>query len=201
MHRPFTLFLAVLATLLFVPGCGVQPDTITPPTVNPLPNIAEWLTHDIDVENPQTRVSDVVVRFQQATGDGIFVMFSYDRNRQDFREAMTCVQHLHAISASWQRAELGDCVSTAPDDPTPLPPIITNGYTQRQDIHGQLYTLTFGLVTQVAAQRVQVWLRDGSHYTVVVVHEGFLLRLPPKSTVTHIAAMDTNDVVIGEVQF
>ena len=191
----------LLLVLLLLTTCGAPARTHTPPTPVPSAGIVSWLEQTVDADNPQTRVSGVVVRIQQPTSDGVVLLYSYDRNRQGFREAMTCVQDLRHHMQTWESAYQEDCISTFPDDPTPLPPLATNGYSQRQDKQGQPYTLSFGFATQPTAQRIKVRLRDGTEHTTAVVRGSFLLLLLTKSTVSRMEVLDTNGVVLAQQQF
>ena len=184
--------------LLFATMCASPPLPAVAPTAVPSADLARWLEQAIDYDSPQTRISSVTVRLQQTATDGIFVLYSYEHNRQGFREAMTCVQRLSLQRAVWQRTDQGDCISTFPDDPSPLPTIVSNGYAERQDRQGQHYTLTFGLATQPTAQRITVSLQSGAQQTTEIVNGSFLVRFTSISKLAELTIVDSNNIVIAQ---
>lgn len=104
-HRMLNQLGALFLAVLLLANCAVSPSFGT----NIAP-INQWLERDIDENSPSTRRSNVIVHLQQATSDGVLVLYSYTRERQESPERMTCVQPLVAQGQAWAPTDHPDCM-------------------------------------------------------------------------------------------
>jgi hypothetical protein len=194
------MIIGVLMVCAMLAGCTTAPNPVQSVVATPASELAGRIEQLLDVESPLTRVSPVTVLRTEATPDGMLVMYSYDRDRQAEREAMTCVQVFDPQATPWEALQPTTCISNFPANRTVLPSLMTNGSSVIRDYRGQDTVLAFGFATQPAAVQVRARFVDGFVAHVPVVAESFMVYRATSHAVIEIAVLDAaGGVLIREV--